>query len=500
MSTIDEVIRRILAIRPELTKEAVQMMIEEEKARSGGLLTEEAAAHIVASVLGLQAGQKIEAKTRIGKLTTGLGDISVTGRVICVFPARKFLRNDGREGKVVKMLLGDSTGTSAVVLWDEKADLISAGRVQAGKVVRILHGYTRERQGEMEINVGRRGELYLEPMDLTSEDLPDIETFFLRPSEIRTPGRVNLTGVVIEKHVPSPFKRADGTDGQVMRMRISDLQNGELALVLWDDMVESFGGIEIGTRLRILAGRARQGNNGNMEVHLSRSTWLEAVETGVDVSGALRGHILKIGEIRAGMRNITVQARVAATGEVRAFDRRGAVEGKVASLLLQDETGSIRLSLWDQNVKMLDTIRQGDLVTLEKAYAREGLGGLNLSLGSDGNMTVTPEESSLPHSVQIVKIEDLRENASNVNVSGRIVEAPSVREVTTQRGDTVRVASFVIDDGTGEARVSVWRGLAGEVQDLLLGANITIENCYVKSSYAQRKELTSGTFTKVKIS
>lgn len=58
MSTIDEVIRRILAIRPELTKEAVQMMIEEEKARSGGLLTEEAAAHIVASVLGLQAGQE----------------------------------------------------------------------------------------------------------------------------------------------------------------------------------------------------------------------------------------------------------------------------------------------------------------------------------------------------------------------------------------------------------------------------------------------------------
>ena len=62
MSSVEDVVKRILALRPELTREAVQMMIEEEKSRSGGLLTEEAAAHIVASILGLQAGQRVEGK------------------------------------------------------------------------------------------------------------------------------------------------------------------------------------------------------------------------------------------------------------------------------------------------------------------------------------------------------------------------------------------------------------------------------------------------------
>lgn len=500
MSGVDEVIKRILAVRPELTREAVEMMIEEEKSRSGGLLTEEAAAHIVASVLGLQAGQRIEAKTRIGRLTTGLGDISVTGRIICIFPERKFMRSDGREGKVVRMLLGDSTGNTIVVLWDEKADLVSAGRLQPSKIVRILHGYTRERQGQMEINLGRRGELYLEPMDIRSEDLPDIETFFLKPGQIRTPGRVNLAGVVIEKRPPTSFKKRDGTNGQVMRVRLSDLENSEITLVLWDDVVDNFEPISVGTRLRITDAQARQGNNGEVEVHISRSTWLEVVETNVDLTKVLAGQTFKIGEIKAGMRNINLQARVGAVGEVRAFDRRGAPGGKVVSILLQDESGSIRLSLWDKDVEILGTIKQGDTVNVEKAYAREGLGGLNLSLGSDGKIFISHEQNLMPQLPGIVKIEDLRENAGSVNITGTIVEAPSVRDVTTQRGDTVKVASFIIDDGTGEARVSVWRQLVSQVQDLSLGAKVTIENCYARPSYAQRKEVTSGTFTKITVS
>ena len=44
MST-EEVIKRILALKPNLTEEAVRQMIDEERAKAEGLLTEEAAAH-----------------------------------------------------------------------------------------------------------------------------------------------------------------------------------------------------------------------------------------------------------------------------------------------------------------------------------------------------------------------------------------------------------------------------------------------------------------------
>jgi len=501
MSGVENIIKRILAIRPELTKEAVRIMIEEEKARAGGLLTEEAAAHIVASTLGLGPGQKVDAKIKISRLTSGLGDVSLTGRVIHIFPPRKFTRKDGRMGKVVTMLLGDATGSVRVVLWDEKADLVSAGKMTPGKIVRILHGYTRERQGEVEINVGRRGEIYLEPMDVGKEDLPPVEAFFPKAGEIRSTGRVNLTGVIVEKSPVSTFSRRTGEDGRVMRIKLSDLKGGETILVLWDDFVGDLGAVDVGTRLQIVDGRARERVGGGIEVHVSKSTSVKAVEEGVEISSTLGEAVLKVADIRSGMRNINLLGRVAGRSEIRAFKRRGGGEGRVASLLLQDETASIRVSLWDDHVKLLETIKEGDALSVEGAYARESLGGLTLSIGSEGKVAIIQGTDApfLEEKKVVTKISDLREGMAEVTVEGQIVEPPSIREVTTQRGETVKVASFVIDDGTGEARVSLWRQLVEEVEKLPSDTTVRIENCYVRSSYNERMDITSGTFTKIRI-
>ena len=53
MTGIEGKIQQILAMRPNLTKESVERLIDEERAKAAGLLTEEAAAHLVASNLGL---------------------------------------------------------------------------------------------------------------------------------------------------------------------------------------------------------------------------------------------------------------------------------------------------------------------------------------------------------------------------------------------------------------------------------------------------------------
>jgi ssDNA-binding replication factor A large subunit len=96
MST-EDIIKRILILNPNLTKEAVQQLIQDERIKAAGLLTEEAAAHLVASNLGINgAGEKIEAKLRIGDLVDGLSDVNLTGRVIHVFPGRAFDRANQR--------------------------------------------------------------------------------------------------------------------------------------------------------------------------------------------------------------------------------------------------------------------------------------------------------------------------------------------------------------------------------------------------------------------
>jgi replication factor A1 len=498
MSGTEDIIKRILALKPKLTREAVERLIDEERAKAAGLLTEEAAAHLVASNLGLDgAGERIEAKLRIGDLTTGLSDVSVTGRVIHVFPANTFTRRDGRQGKVLRMLIGDSTGSVAVVFWDERADQVLASKVAPGKIVRILHGYTRERRGEVEINVGNRGQMYMEPLDAVEKDFPPIENYYMTPGDVRRPGTVNLEGVVVDRFPASTFTRRDGSEGKVARLVLEE-GGGRINLVLWDDMVDEYGELVHGTRLRLAGGNARARADGNIEVHTYRGTVLKILEEGVEPSEPVSPWT-KLADLRTGMYNVNVVARVAQVSGEREFTRRDGSAGRVASVLLEDETGTVRLSLWDDDVDLIEELDAGTIIAVENGYTRTSLGTVGLNAGRSSQITLNPEDMEVERARmedRLVEIQALREGQTNVFIRGRVLEAPEVREVETFRGPAM-VASFRIDDGTGEARVSVWRDLVGQVERLTPGALVRVENCNVRPPFDGLIQVSSGMFTKI---
>ncbi|TFH16530.1 hypothetical protein E4H04_06475, partial [Candidatus Bathyarchaeota archaeon] len=280
MSTQD-IIKRILALKPNLTEAAVKQLIEQERAKAAGLLTEEAAAHLVSSNLGINgAGERIEAKLKIGDLTPALSDVSLTGRVIHVFPSRSFDRDNNKKGKVLRLIIGDKTGSVVVVFWDEKADHVEASKLKPGKIVRILHGYSRDRRGNIEVNVGNRGQLFMEPMDAVEEDFPKLDSFFLTPADVHAEGTVNIEGVVMDNFPASTFAKQDGGEGKVGRLVLEE-GGARINLVLWDDKVEEFGEIPKGTRIQVISGTVRTGNSGSPEVHVSWDTAIKIIKKGV---------------------------------------------------------------------------------------------------------------------------------------------------------------------------------------------------------------------------
>jgi replication factor A1 len=498
MSSTEDVIKKILALKSNLTKEAVERLIVEERAKAGGLLTEEAAAHLVASSLGLDgAGERIEARLRIGDLTSGLSDVSLTGRVIHVFPARTFSRNDGREGKVLRMLLGDSTGSVAVVFWDEKADHVIASKITAGKIVRILHGYSRERQGAIEVNMGNRGQVYMEPLDAIEENFPSIDSFFKTPGDIHSPGTINLYGVVVESFPVSTFTRRDNSEGKVSRLTLEE-GGARMNLVLWDNNADEYSQLETGTRLRVIGGSARNRNDGSLEIHTSYGTIIEILERGATPHEPV-SRWTKVGSLRTGMFSVNVVARVAQFSEVREFTRRDGTSGRVASVLLEDETGNIRLSLWDDDVDLIKDFKIGDLIAVENGYTRESLGAVGLNAGRNSTVIINPEDVQVietRHEEKLVEVQDLREGQTNIHIRGRLLETPLVREVETARGPAT-VASFRLDDTTGEVRVSVWRNLVKQVENLNPGALVRVENCQVRPPFEGVIQVSSGMFTRI---
>lgn len=56
---------------------------------------------------------------------------------------------------------------------------------------------------------------------------------------------------------------------------------------------------------------------------------------------------------------------------------------QVADATISDETGSIKLSLWDDQINM---VKQGDRVSVENGYTQAFRGESSLNIGRYGNL------------------------------------------------------------------------------------------------------------------
>jgi ssDNA-binding replication factor A large subunit len=99
---------------------------------------------------------------------------------------------------------------------------------------------------------------------------------------------------------------------------------------------------------------------------------------------------------------------------------------------------------------------------------------------------------------KVTDIIDLREGQKNVSIHGQLLDDPVQRDIDTSRGPAT-VTNFRIDDGTGEARVSLWREHAEAAMDLSAGAEVRLEYMNVREPFDGLLQVSSGAFTKVVI-
>jgi replication factor A1 len=166
---------------------------------------------------------------RVEDLSLGLSDVNLSGRVLATDSVRTFDRDDGSEGKVANLVLGDPTGRVRVTLWDERADL--ATEFSEGESVEVVDGYVRERDGDLELHVGNRGSV--EPIDEDIDYVPETDPI----GALEIGQTVDVAGGVIELDEKRTFDRDDGSQGQVRNVRIKD-DTGDIRVALWGDKAD----------------------------------------------------------------------------------------------------------------------------------------------------------------------------------------------------------------------------------------------------------------------
>jgi replication factor A1 len=156
---LEETIKQILMFRSDLNREEIIEMIEKKKEGVCDFLTDETAARIIASELGIKTIKKPgQLKIQIRDLLSGLNDVSIVGKVVSIYPSKIFTRRDWTKGKLASVLISDNTGKLRVVLWDNKTEIIENSKIHKEQKIRISHGYVRQGlDGKPELHLGDKG-------------------------------------------------------------------------------------------------------------------------------------------------------------------------------------------------------------------------------------------------------------------------------------------------------------------------------------------------------
>jgi replication factor A1 len=92
---------------------------------------------------------------------------------------------------------------------------------------------------------------------------------------------------------------------------------------------------------------------------------------------------VKVGELTPNSRAVNVTAKVVSKGEARTtVSGRDYTQHKVVDALVGDETGSIYLNLWDDNI---DKINEGDTIKIKNGYVNLFKGYMRLNIGRYGS-------------------------------------------------------------------------------------------------------------------
>ncbi len=164
----------------------------------------------------------------------------------------------------------------------------------------------------------------------------------------------------------------------------------------------------------------------------------------------------------------------------------GEKSGKVVSLIIDDGTGDIRVTLWNQDAELVNSgkIKLGDIIGIKNAIIKKGQNRLELSVGMRGRVILNPNvEFEIPSLKEnIVKINELSADMDGVSVYGRVIRKFEKTTFKREDGSEGKMASIILGDGTANARLVLWGANADYVNEISIGDLIKVENANVKDN------------------
>lgn len=277
------------------------------------------------------------------------------------------------------------------------------------------------------------------------------------------------------------FERdGDDEDGQVVNVEVAD-ETSSIRVSFWDGqaagVVEE---LEQGQVLRI-KGRPKDGYNG-VEVNVDQAEPDEDAEIDVQIQDTYT-----VEDLSLGLSDVNLRGKVLDTDTIRTFDRDDGSQGRVANFTLGDETGRIRVTLWDERADTIEDIDPDTSVEVVDGYVRERNGNLELHVGNRGAVEEIDEDIEYVANtadIDSVEIDDV------VDIAGVVRSADPKRTFDRDDGSEGQVRNIRVQDKTGDIRVALWGDQADK--EIAPGDEVQIADIEIQDGWQDDLEGSAG--------
>ena len=195
-----------------------------------------------------------------------------------------------------------------------------------------------------------------------------------------------------------------------------------------------------------------------------------------------------IDKLEANARDVSVAGRVMTISNPKSFTTRKGKDGEVCNIELADNTGNIRAVFWNQNIKLLDNVSEGDIIQIAPVDIKEGYTGLEANLRQRSTVVKVDEDPSKYPTYQedITKIIDIQPD-TKVNIIARIVRISTVRKYE-KNGKEGKVRSIELQDDSGKISYTLWNKNVELVEELKLEDGDSVKVLQAQARQRQNRD------------
>ncbi|MCD6381314.1 MAG: hypothetical protein J7L50_03205, partial [Candidatus Odinarchaeota archaeon] len=205
--------------------------------------------------------------------------------------------------------------------------------------------------------------------------------------------------------------------------------------------------------------------------------------------------VLEVRELKDGQQKVSVIGRVVRILGVRDF-KTDKASGKVGSFILADQSGEVRVVLWNENAELISKngIKVGDIVKVSNGYTKKNIrGNLEVHVGTYGKVIVNPPDVNEDYYPEVIsdfrKISELGDGIYMASLEGVLKRKIGESEFSKSDGTMGKRISAIFADDTGEVKVVFWNEAAKFLESIPEGKPMILKNVRIRRGLNDKIEV-----------